>query len=573
MTVGPGRRAFLTGAGAVAATLAVSAPADAEPGPPAGGTPAGPAGSGGSPADEALTRHAYQVRVQAARQQASVAVPAHPNNGDEKRYPNKIGSDTRGLPHDRRGEVDPAAWAVAERAFASRRWEDFERIPLGGTRKLLNPLGTLAVSLEGTTPAQVGIVPAPTVAGRERAAEATENYWQALLRDVPFAEYQEHEAARAAAAELDRLPGYAGPRVRGKVTPEVLFRGSVLYPADEPRRARSVVPPGVLAGPYLSQFPFLPVPYGTQSVAAGHRLARPGQDFLTDYDSWLAVQNGIAPTATTILDPGPRQLRTGRDLAEYAHGASPLFWGAALQLAAPAGGAADSPTGIGAPFSPTNPYRRSVTQSSANASFALGHLQALLAVGASRTVRAAYWQKWFVHRSVRPEAFGGLVHHRTSGDADHPIHRDFLDSQGLARNIDRFGSALLPQAYPEGAPLHGSYPAGSAAIAGVSATLLKAFFDESHVIGNPVVADPADATRLVRYDGPALTVGGELNKLAVNYTFGRVIAGIHWRSDAAAGLALGEQVAIAILRDERRTLAEPFEGFRFTRFDGTTVTI
>jgi hypothetical protein len=99
------------------------------------------------------------------------------------------------------------------------------------------------------------------------------------------------------------------------------------------------------------------------------------------------------------------------------------------------------------------------------------------------------------------------------------------------------------------------------------------FFDESRVIANPVQPDPADPTRLVPYSGPPLTVGGELNKLAVNFGFGRNWAGIHWRSDASASMALGEEVAIGMLRDERTTLREPFDGFSFTRFDGSRVTI
>ncbi|KYG08112.1 hypothetical protein BE21_25625 [Sorangium cellulosum] len=68
-------------------------------------------------------------------------------------------------------------------------------------------------------------------------------------------------------------------------------------------------------------------------------------------------------------------------------------------------------------------------------------------------------------------------------------------------------------------------------------------------------------------------MGGELNKLATNAAFGRNWAGIHWRTDAAASLALGEAVAIGLLRDERRTFREPFDGFTFTRFDGTRITI
>ncbi|MFZ8318554.1 phosphoesterase, partial [Staphylococcus aureus] len=67
--------------------------------------------------------------------------------------------------------------------------------------------------------------------------------------------------------------------------------------------------------------------------------------------------------------------------------------------------------------------------------------------------------------------------------------------------------------------------------------------------------------------------GGELNKLATNLGVGRNWAGIHWRSDAAASLPLGVDVAIALLRDEKLSFKEPFEGFRFTRFDGTTVSL
>jgi hypothetical protein len=59
----------------------------------------------------------------------------------------------------------------------------------------------------------------------------------------------------------------------------------------------------------------------------------------------------------------------------------------------------------------------------------------------------------------------------------------------------------------------------------------------------------------------------------VNFGFGRNWAGIHWRSYAAASMVLGEEVAIGLLRDERTTLREPFDGFSFTRFDGSRVTV
>jgi hypothetical protein len=54
---------------------------------------------------------------------------------------------------------------------------------------------------------------------------------------------------------------------------------------------------------------------------------------------------------------------------------------------------------------------------------------------------------------------------------------------------------------------------------------------------------------------------------------GRDFAGIHYRSDAEAGIRLGEDVAIAMLQDLVDTFAEDFTGFKFTRVDGTPVEI
>jgi hypothetical protein len=514
--------------------------------------------------------------VEAAHDNFEIPIAEHPTNGDEERCPNKIGSDTRGLPHDQLGEVDPTAWATAIAALEARSWDQIERITLGGTRKLVNPIGTLAASLEGKNVAQVLIPPAPALSGEERAAEAVEQYWQALLRDVSYLEFEQNSDAQAAAAELSSLPGYAGPRENGAVTPRILFRGSVRYsdPSDPTGRTpKHVIPPGVLDGPAISQFAYRDIPYGTQRIAAVSRVPVKGQDFLIDYDEWLANQDGVAATRTIEYEAAPRHLSTVRDLNEYTHGGNPLFWGAVLQLAAAAGGTPTAPAGVGAPVSPTNPYKTAKAQAGANGTFGTGYLQALLTVGISRAVRAAYWSKWFVHRSVRPEAYGGLVHNFFEEHADYPIHESLLNSQALAKAASVFGTHLIPHAYPEGAPNHGSYPAGSAAIAGVSATLIKAFFDESYVIPNPVTADPTTPTQLLPYDGPALTVGGELNKFALNYTFGRVTSGIHWRSDSAAGLVVGEEIAISILRDERLTFVEPFEGWKLTKFDGSQVTI
>jgi hypothetical protein len=64
-----------------------------------------------------------------------------------------------------------------------------------------------------------------------------------------------------------------------------------------------------------------------------------------------------------------------------------------------------------------------------------------------------------------------------------------------------------------------------------------------------------------------------LNKLASNIAMGRNFAGVHWRSDYAESVKLGEAMAISVLQDERLTYIEPFEGYTFTRLDGTRITV
>ncbi len=73
-------------------------------------------------------------------------------------------------------------------------------------------------------------------------------------------------------------------------------------------------------------------------------------------------------------------------------------------------------------------------------------------------------------------------------------------------------------------------------------------------------------------DGGQLTIGGEMNKLAANIGIGRNHAGVHWRHDYVDSLPLGEAVAIAMLRDMGNCWNQPFEGFSFTKFDGTRIT-
>jgi hypothetical protein len=535
----------------------------------------------GRGANQDLRRDTLQLRLKRARANYELPLAPVQSNGDEARYPSKIGTDTRGLPHDEHGEVDPAAFELYSHALETQDPADFERIPLGGTRKLANTLGSIALSLTGAAQSQIRIPPAPELASAERAADAVELYWHALLRDVPFADYRNdttNELVLAAAQELTSLAGFTGPRdSQGRVTPELLFRGSARYPDPKDpsgKRSITVVPPGVLDGPYLSQFLLRDVPYGTTFIPASIRApsAVRENDFLTTHEEWLANQNGKAATRTVRFDTVHRYLATGRDLGAYASGGSPAFAAAELLLAAAASSDSSVAGGYGARTTPQNPYLKLTTTASATSTWGQPYVQSILYLARSREQRVAYWNKNFVHRTLRPEAFGGLVHQVLANGADYPLHEDVLKSEAVARIFAKFGTYLLPSSLPEAAPLHGTYPGGGSSTAGTHATVLKAFYDESFVIANPVQPDPKDPTKLVPYAGPPLTVGGELNKLAANIGIGRNWAGVHWRSDAGAGLFEAEQFVITLLRDERGTYREPFDGFKFTRFDGSTVT-
>jgi hypothetical protein len=180
-------------------------------------------------------------------------------------------------------------------------------------------------------------------------------------------------------------------------------------------------------------------------------------------------------------------------------------------------------------------------------------------------LRAAWFQKWNVHRRLRPEEYGGLAQNNPG-----LLHGQFTSSPVLAKVRDTYGNSLLPMAYPEGAPTHPAYPAGHATISGACATVLKAFFKEDATIPSPV--EPSASGESLEAIGDQLTIGGELNKLASNITLGRDWAGVHYRSDGTEGMLLGEEIGIAILKDWRN--AHPKQPtLTLKRFDGEEIQI
>jgi hypothetical protein len=490
---------------------------------------------------------AYQRRRDAAIAHSNLPLPSYPTNGDETAYPSRMASFTKGLPHNDLGEVAPAAYAALLHAIHTTQPAAFEAIPLGGKVPLANPQAAYAFALEGLDPHQLECPAPPAFSSAETAAEMVELYWQALTRDVPFAQYDTHPLIQAATADLSRLTAFRGPRAGERVTPATLFRGPT---------------PGDRTGPYLSQFLWQEVPCGMMTLGQRGRVPVAGNDFLTAYSAWLAIQRGVPPTESLLLDTAPRYLRNGRDLGAYVHRdfTYQAFLHAALILLA-----------LRAPFQEANPYTRSRTQSGF-VTFGPPHVLDSVARVANAALKATWCHKWLIHRRVRPEAFGGRVHHTMTGKSRYPIHADVLNATALSAVFRASGTYLLPMAYPEGCPMHPAYPAGHAAIAGACATVLKAFFQPTFVLPAPVEAS-ADGLTLHPYKGPDLTVGGELDKLAANIALGRDTAGVHWRSDGIAGLKLGEAVALGFLHDAHATYHETFAEFSFTAFDGTTMTL
>lgn len=477
--------------------------------------------------------------------------PVHASNGEDTEYPGAIASYTKGLAHNERGEVEVASYRALLKALRSGRPEDFDAVPLGGQRRLTSPRTGLAYALEGPDPAALTLPPAPRIDSAVAAAEMGEVYWMALLRDVGFSDYEEHELVETATEDLNRFSAPQGPLDGdGCITPTTLFRGFT---------------PGDVVGPYVSQLLLRDTQFGTLAISQRQETARPGTDYMSSEENWLDSQRGAAVNArpNDLIDTERRYIRNARDLAHYVHFDhlyQPYLVACLILL------------DLGTPFDSGNPYP---TKAEAGfGTFGPPHMQALLAQVAGSSLRAMWFHKWHVHRRLRPEALGGRIHFHLTEKAEYPLHEDILSSSVVQRVREETGSYLLAQAFPEGSPTHPSYGAGHAAVAGACVTLLKAWFDESHAIPDPVVAN-ADGTAHQAYEGQdagRLTVGGELNKLAANISIARNMGGVHYRSDYTHSLRFGEAVALGVLDDYARTYNES-HSFTVTTFDGHSITV
>ncbi|HST62620.1 MAG TPA: vanadium-dependent haloperoxidase, partial [Longimicrobium sp.] len=341
------------------------------------------------------------------------------------------------------------------------------------------------------------------------------------------------------------------------------------------------------------------ISYGARTIDQRLFSATPGVDYLDDFPTWLDVQDGQDYRGTDTFETTKRFIRDLRGGATFVHFDQVIdaFYNAAwILMSEPAGNQLTNAGRTGRPQidgefpkNDGNPYDPPGTALDARkqvgfATFGPIHLLQTLSEVMGRALRATWWQKWGVHRRLRPEEYGGRVYNQiafngSSGASgrSYPLHSSIITSLQTG-DLATYSPAggLLVQAYPEGAPTHPAYGAGHATGSGACVTILKAFFDEDAFIENPVES-AADGLSLVTYtppqDEPALRVGGELNKLAGNVALFRNGAGVHWRSDYTESLPFGEAIAIGLLQEMSLGFNEDDAFFELTKFDGQRIRI
>jgi hypothetical protein len=575
---------------------------------------------------------AYKVRMAAATKAREREHPVHRANGDEQRYAsaNYAMSFTKGLRHDSttglleskadfedfrqaidEGFIDPFTSLVRASSPTPHRRRPWEA-----------PTAGVVYELQGPDPQAVTMAPAPALGSDELAYEMAEVYELALLRDHPLASFSDATVTAqvtAAIGRLNALPyavkGFPGrPRATdgGVVTAQTLFRGSS---------------PKVEVGPYVSQFLWIGngdqtgnttvgdgyVQYGALQINQRVPVAEP-QNYMTTFADWLLVQEGadVRDNSTLFDSSSPRRfIIHPRDLATYVHDDAlyEAYLNACVILLA-----------MGTPFDPAfaklsgqrNYFLNSLEIDGSfvdnleshprhAAGFALfggPHILTLVTEVATRALKAVRFQKYNTHIRLRPEALAARVEKAAAIQAAFPhvgslfsdLAADLSATVAAIQAANPSGTALLPMAFQEGSPMHPSYGAGHATVAGACVTILKAYFDTSSVFvrrggvdmfapyrpGDVAVQyapDGTGANLIASTGGDFLTLEGELNKLAANISIARNMAGVHYFSDYYDSLRMGEQIAIGILQEQ--ALCYPTDPCVMTlpTFDGDVIRI
>lgn len=591
---------------------------------------------------------AKRVREDAAQLAHDRVHPTHRANGDEQKYASAhyAMSFTKGLDHDKSTGLVKDKWHFESfrRAIDNGVIEPFTAaVPVprqkGKERRVWEaPTAGVVYDLEGPDAQAVTMPPAPALCSDELNFEMAEVYELALLRDTPFFAFDGNGGPGSAAINdaVDRLnkltyakEGFSGrPRkadVGGQLDLQTVFRGSS---------------PGVDVGPYISQFLLIgnqdqaksnnpkdgEITYGAQSISQKVLEAEEGDDYMMRTGDWHEVQQGFKPKGSQNLKKNRRWIHTPRDLATYVHfdALYQSYLNACLIL-----------LGNGTPFDPSfenlsgvPDHRVLVGKDSPDSimsntgGFALyggPHILTLVTEVATRALKAVRYQKFNNHLRLRPEALAGRLEYAKKIDKNHPelcgaftkmakdlvMTTDVVKSYNKAHTNGGDDTVLLPMAFAEGSPMHPTYGAGHATVAGACVTILKAFFDTSAVFAkiNGVAGfygslqlqkakDDKQTVEFMAYQSEAdgkklaevknlvkgkkncpLTLEGELNKLAANISIGRNMAGVHYFSDYYDSARMGEEIAIGMLQEQ--ALCYPLDSFVMSipTFDGDVVRI
>jgi hypothetical protein len=524
--------------------------------------------------------------------------PNHDEASVQKDRP-YIGNFHKTLPHNKYGEVDPASYRKFKGtclAIDAGAPINFEEVPSGSLNdvdangtlitppfdpringlpdvvsrkspaKFTSPMAGAASEGLGPDPKVMNMPPAPGLLSASAAAEMTELYWMALLRDVPLLAFQAPANGKAAKDACNVVPAKERALVDEAVCELHKRFGEALdADANTPGGLRLVQdlaskqsacdyhckhPPGGHLdlslstlfrsglrdenhGPIISQFFLRDIPYGVQTINVKQVPYIAEKNFLTQHNDWLRAQimgkdrfgrdyancNNLADQVAfgeTYFADKPRSISTMRDMARFVNrdALHQAYFNAALFL-----------DNIGAPLDAGNPYAGNLySREGGFASLGGPDLLTLVSEVASRALKVVWRQKWLVHRRCRPEVYGGLLQMQALGlDGNSTDRRayglpDWAATSDAATKVKALNklhgqeTLFLPMAFSAGSPAHPAYGAGHATVAGACVTALKAWFDEDAKLGSTIAKaqasrkDPGDLAGLLQ---PGARMNGE----------------------------------------------------------------
>lgn len=423
----------------------------------------------------------------------------------------------KGLPTVK-GVVTNTDYLKLVKALDTKNFKSLTALQVKG---LVDPMASYTSDLFGPDGSctKLGRSPAP-LDSLEMTKDLEELYAMALLRDIPFVRWHCDPLVREVATILQR-------------SPSSLFQHEVL------------------PGPLISQFFYL------TPIKVFKR-----RNYLTTWETYDAAHSGQVSNHSDLLEPKPKYISTLRDLASYTWSdvTDQTFRNAATWLWTHYPDAFYNPD-------KNQPYVGFLT-------FNLPFVLELLGKATSVSLKSCWYHKWLVHRAIRPEELGAELERLRSGlEPSWSGQPQVLNSPLLNLTVKKQGNVLLSQVFPDGCPLHPSYPAGHAVVAGACVTILKGLVYEEFRLPHPVIPD-AEGRCLFPWTGSdPLTVINELNKLAYNFGLARSAAGVHYRHDNTVGLQLGEEIGLRILQEAKLSLRRNDVTFRVPTFHRLVVTI